>query len=212
VKYYPAFLNLKDKKAVVVGGGRVAERKVRLLMRAGADVTLVSPEITIALRKLADRKLLHYIRGAYRKRHIRDAFVVIAGTSSPEINRKIAREAGQLVNVIDMPSEGNYIVPSLVKRGPLTIAISTEGASPAVSKAIRKEIEEQYSKEFSRYLKFIERVRKKAMKTIRNDEKRERFLKSLASEELLTTLRTRGFAAVQADLVSVLGRISDKKS
>ena len=204
MRYYPALVNLKDKKAVVVGGGKVAERKVRHLINAGASVRLVSPDITNYLRKLTEKGLLEHIKRTYRSGDLNDAFVVIAATSSTVLNTRIAREAKHLVNVIDMPSEGNYIVPSLVKRGPLTITISTEGASPAISKAIRKELEERYGKEFAHYLRFAEAVRKRAMEKIIDEKKREKFLKSLASHELIDTLRTGGFRTTQKKILSSL--------
>jgi len=208
VKYYPAFLDLKDKKAVILGGGKVAERKVRLLLQAGADVTLISPDITAHLRKLVNRGLLQHIERTYREGDLKNAFIVIAGTSSSVINRKIAREARHLINVVDMPSEGNYIVPSILKRGPLTIAISTEGSSPAISRAIRKELERHYSTEFALYLKFVERVRKKAMKDIVHAKRREKFLKSLASDDLLNMLRSKGFGTVRKIIESSLNEKS----
>ena len=207
MKYYPAFINLKDKKAVVVGGGKVAERKVRLLLNAGASVKLVSPDITRNIKTLTEKGLLSYIKRNYRKGDLQGAFIVIAATSSEELNTRIARDAKYLVNVVDMPSEGNYIVPSVVKRGPLTIAISTEGASPAVSKAIRKEIESHYSSEFSLYLKFAEAVRKRAIMKIPHPGKREKFLQSLASEKLINTLRKEGFRKAQDEVLSYLNSV-----
>ncbi|MBI5664323.1 MAG: bifunctional precorrin-2 dehydrogenase/sirohydrochlorin ferrochelatase [Nitrospirae bacterium] len=204
MKFYPAFINLKDKKAVVVGGGKVAERKVRLLINAGASVRLVSPRITGNIKKLAERGLLEHTRRNYRQGDLKDAFIIIAATSDVALNTQIAREAGHLVNVIDMPSEGNFIVPSIVKRGPLTIAVSTEGASPAVSKAIRMEIEGLYGKEFALYLKFVERVRKKAIKDITNSREREKFLKTLASPSVFSALRNRGYKATYKSILASL--------
>ncbi|MEW6600160.1 MAG: bifunctional precorrin-2 dehydrogenase/sirohydrochlorin ferrochelatase, partial [Nitrospirota bacterium] len=101
--------------------------------------------------------------------------------------------ARYLVNVVDMPHEGNFIVPSVVNRGPLTIAISTGGASPALSKAIRKEIEKHYSNEFSLYLRFVETIRKRAMNKIPYAREREKFLRSLASDDMMQLLRKGGF-------------------
>ncbi len=207
MKYYPAFLNLKDKNAVVIGGGKVAERKIRLLINAGASVKLISPDITSNLKKLKDRGLIKYIKRNYRKGDLKDAFIVIAGTSSVETNKKIAREARHLINVIDAPSEGNYIVPSSIKRGPLMIAISTAGAGPAISKAIRKEIEARYSRDFALYIGFMEAVRKKAMKEITNNKKREKFLKSLASEELIDILRKKGFGTLRKKISSIFKNV-----
>lgn len=199
MKHYPVFLNLNAKKAVVIGGGKVAERKVLSLIKAGASVKVISPDITRALERLRSKKLLQHIRRPYRKGDIKDAFIVIAGTSSDKTNKKIARDAGQirngseqLINVIDKPGEGNFIAPSILKRGCLTIAISTEGKSPAVAKAIRKELEKLYGHEFTFYLRFLGKMRKKAMKEIKNEEKRGKFLKELASERIFDTLRRKG--------------------
>ena len=207
MKYYPAFLNLKDKKAVVAGGGKVAERKVQSLINAGADVKVISPDITENLRKLKKKGSIKHIKRNYKRGDLKDAFIVVAGTSSAEINLKIAQEAQYLVNVIDAPSEGNYIVPSIVRRGPLAIAISTEGVSPAVSKAVRQEIERLYGKEFALYLEFVEQIRKEAREKIKNDRTRAKFLKSLASEELFTDVRNKGFRAAYKKIRSSLNSI-----
>jgi len=197
VKYYPVFLNLKGKKAVVVGGGKVAERKVVNLLKAGASVKVISPDITKALEKLKRRGSLTHIKRHYKRGAlIKDAFIVIAGTSSAQINTRVAQDARHLINVIDTTSEGNFITPAIVKRGPLLIAISTEGSSPAVAKSIRKELEELYGTEFTHYLRFLKTMRRKAKKEIKDSKKREKFLNSLASEKIFNLLRKEGFAAV----------------
>jgi precorrin-2 dehydrogenase/sirohydrochlorin ferrochelatase len=200
VEYYPAFLNLKGKKAVVIGGGKVAERKVLSLLKSGARVTVISPSLT---RKLADEKARNSIRHldrGYRKNDLEGAFIVIAATDAPETNLTAGRDAPALVNVVDVPAECNFIAPSVVKRGPLTIAISTGGISPAMSKAMRKEIEELYGRPFAQYLGYVKKIRAKAMAEINDGEKRERFLKSLASREMLRKLRAEGMAAVKEEV------------
>ncbi len=198
-KYYPVFLNLNGKTAVVIGGGKTAERKARTLIQAGASVKVISPDITASLKELKKTGRLTHIKKPYRKGDLKGAFIVIAGTSSVQINTKIANDArhagigsGRLVNVIDTPSEGNFIAPSIVKRGPLTIAISTGGSSPAASKLIRKEIEKLYSAEFAHYLRSLEKTRKKVLSGIKDRKKRERLLKSFASEKIFKKLRKRG--------------------
>jgi len=212
VRYYPAFLNLKNKKAVVVGGGKVAERKVRLLVKAGANVKVISPDITKPLEKLRDKGNIKHANRNYVKRDLKNAYIVIAATSSAEINTKIAGESENLVNVVDTPSEGNYIVPSVVTRGPLTIAISTEGTSPAVSKTIRKEVEKHYSKEFTNYMRFLEVMREKAVAEITDSNKRRKFLKSLASEKLIYIVRNQGFGAASEIISNRFNRVKNKKS
>ena len=206
MKYYPAYLDLNRRKAVVVGGGGVAERKVLSLIKAGAEVRVISPRITDRLQKLKDRGLITHVNRTYRTGDVKDAFIVIAGTSSAEVNTKVARESGHLINVVDPPSEGNFIVPSVVKNGPLTIAISTEGASPAVSKALRREFEKNYGKDFALYLRFVEKVRKQVLATITDKKKREKFLKSLASEEAFSILKNKGFHAISQKVLSDLNK------
>ena len=210
MNYYPAFLDLRGKKAVVVGGGRIAERKVISLMKAGAEVTVISPSLTSRLsRAKYDKRISHLSRG-YRKGDLRGSFLVIAATDSEAINSRIAREAPALVNVVDVPSECNFIAPSVVKRGPLILAISTGGASPAVAKTLRKELEGAYGPEISGYLRFLRQVRVKALAGIGQKEKREAFLKGLSSGKMLNLLRTRGLKAAKEDVRKKLRMLSGK--
>ncbi len=195
--YYPVFLNLEGKKAVVVGGGKVAERKVTSLVAAGADVTVISPSLTRGLRKILSEGSIRYISRLYRKKDVKGAFLVIAATDSSDTNRRVSKDAPALVNVVDVPAECNFIAPSVVRRGQLLIAISTGGASPAFSKALRKELQVCYGPEFSGYLKFVKEIRLKAMAAIPQGNRRERFLKGLASEEILSMLRAKGVDAVK---------------
>jgi precorrin-2 dehydrogenase / sirohydrochlorin ferrochelatase len=197
VDYYPVFLNLNGKKAIVVGGGKVAERKVVSLVAAGADVTVVSPSLTRRLRKTLSEGRIRYISRVYRKNDVEGAFLVIAATDSPDTNRRVSKDAPALVNVVDVPGECNFIAPSVVRRGQLLIAVSTGGASPAFSRALRKELQVCYGPEFSDYLKFVKGIRVKAMAAISQKDRRERFLKGLASEEILDALRTKGVEAVK---------------
>ncbi len=197
MNYYPVFLNLLGRKAVVVGGGKVAQRKVRALIPSGADITLISPSLTKELRKNLSTGRIRHIPRQYRKGDLKGAFLVVAATDSAETNRKISKDAPALVNVVDVPEECNFIAPSVVKRGHLVIAISTGGASPAFSRAIRKELELQYGPDFSVYLKFVKKIRGDAMAAIPEKDRRERFLKSLAAKEMLDTLRAKGIRAAK---------------
>lgn len=208
MKYYPAFIDLRNKSVVVIGGGSVAERKVRSLIKAGAHVRVISPEVTNGLAKLRDREVLKHTKRTYTRGDLSKAFIVIAATSSPEVNKKIADEADCLVNVINIPSEGNFIVPSLVRQGALTIAISTEGASPAISKAIRKEIEGLYGKEYGHYLKFVEKVRQKTLTEIKDTRRRKKILNFLASEEILDSLREKGYKETAVEISTYLAQQS----
>lgn len=196
--YYPIFLNLKGKRCVVVGGGKVAERKVLSLLKAKANITVISPKLTKRLGKEKTKGNIKHLPREYKRGDLKGAFLVIAATSSAAVNTKVARDAREihespLLNVVDAPSECNFIAPSTVQRGPLTIAISTSGTSPAVAKAIRKELERLYGPEFAKYLRFFKKIRTKAMKEIQDKKERENFLKELASEGRIKMLREKGF-------------------
>jgi precorrin-2 dehydrogenase/sirohydrochlorin ferrochelatase len=177
---------------VVIGGGRIAERKVLGLLKTGADITVISPEITKKIERARWERKLKHIPRAYRKGDLNKAFLAIAATDSAVTNEKIAKDAACLLNVVDTPKLCNFIVPSAVIRGALTIAVSTGGVSPALSKSIREEIEKVYGDDFSRYVNSLRRIRAEAIKMI-GDERRSRFLKSLASDRMLRILREKGF-------------------
>ena len=191
--YYPAFLNLKNKKAVVVGGGKVAERKTLSLLKAGSDVKVISPYLTKRLEKEKLRGRIEHIPRQYRKGDFKSVFLVIAATDSGVINERVSKDAPYLVNVVDTPHLCNFIVPSIVNRGLLTIAVSTTGVSPGLSRSIRKELEKLYGPEFANYLKSVKVIRSKALKLIQDKKKRGELLKAIASEKIINILREKGF-------------------
>ena len=190
--YYPAFLNLKGKKVVVIGGGKVAERKILALFKTSADITVVSPEITKKIKKEKVKGRIKHICRQYRKGDLRKAFLVIAATDFPDVNEHVSKDAPCLVNVVDTPRLCNFIVPSVIKRDPLTIAVSTSGISPALSRSIRGELEKMYGSEFSKYVKSLIHIRAKAKELIRNKKERNEFLKAIASEKTIRLLRGKG--------------------
>jgi precorrin-2 dehydrogenase/sirohydrochlorin ferrochelatase len=192
IVYYPVFLNLEHKKAVVIGGGKVAERKILSLLKAKADITVISPDITARIAREKEKGAIKHINRRYRNGDITSAFLVIAATDSPRLNKRVSDEAPCLVNAVDMPSLCNFIVPSVIQRGLLTIAISTSGVSPALSRSIRKEIENSYGPEFSEYLKAMQGIRAEAMDVIPDQKKRGAVLKSVASAQMIRMLREKG--------------------
>ncbi len=208
MNYYPVFLNLKGRKALVVGGGKVAERKVSALLKAGADVIVVSPSLTPGLKRELSRKRIGHLPRTYRRGDLKGVFLTIAATDSAETNRRISKDAPALVNVVDVPSECNFIAPSVVRRGPLLLAISTSGTSPAFARTLRKELEKSCGPDLSEYLKFLKKVRVKAMTAIPEKGRREAFLKGLASEEVLKTLRSKGAEAVKKAVSGRLKRLA----
>lgn len=160
MKYYPAFLNLKDKPCIVIGGGEVAERKIKALLDAEASVTVISPELTPSLKELSKKGRIKHISRPYKRGDLEGAFLVIAATSDMEVNRDVYEEASDRpVNVVDVPELCTFIVPSVIRKGDLTIAISTSGTSPALARAIREQLEETIPEEIAEVLDLLRSLR-----------------------------------------------------
>ena len=141
--YYPAFLDIRDKHCVVFGGGVVAEGKIDKLRDAGAKITVVSPQVTAGILLAFQQGHLHWQAREYRTGDLEKAFLGIATTNVRSVNQAITQEAeelGVLLNVVDDPDQCSFIAPSIVKRGPVTVAISTGGASPALARKLREEL------------------------------------------------------------------------
>ncbi len=209
--YYPAFLNLSGKRCIVVGGGKVAERKIVSLVRAGASVWVISPEITARLERLKSDGAINHVSRGYRKGDLKNAFLAIAATSNERVNRAISIDAPFLVNVVDVPELCNFIVPAVVDRGPLTIAVSTGGASPAMAAEVRKELELLYGDDLGRYRAFLSKLRKEVMESIADKKARETFLRQAASEKIMSILRSEGFNKAKESVLKELSKMGGAK-
>ncbi len=162
VVYYPIFLKIKGRKCIVLGGGEVALRKVKMLLECDADITVVSPEFRREIWKLSEEKEVHLIQREYKAGDLKDAMIAIVCTDVKKVNRKAvaeARKAGALVNVTDDPRSSSFIIPSFFRRGNLTVAVSTSGVSPALAKKIRARLEEDFGEEYAPLLSLIGEVR-----------------------------------------------------
>jgi len=160
--YYPIFLDISGKLCVVVGGGAVAERKAQSLLEQGARVRLISPALTGELRRLAATGAINAEQRPYRRGDLSGAAVAIVATDDRDLNRQAAEEArsaGVLVNVVDDPQQSTFIVPSLLSRGDISIAISTGGKSPALSKSMRLLLERLLPRELSELASLVAEVR-----------------------------------------------------
>jgi precorrin-2 dehydrogenase/sirohydrochlorin ferrochelatase len=160
---YPMFVDLEGRRCLVVGGGPIAADKVGKLLDHGAAVRLVTPEMTPDLEAIAaGGRLLELHRRTYRPADLEGCFLVIAATNLDAINRMVWQDAearDMLCNVVDVPPLCNFIVPSIVRRGELALAISTGGASPVVAKHIRRELEAAYGPEWESLVNLLRELR-----------------------------------------------------
>ncbi len=192
MKYYPVNLELRDRRCVVVGGGRVAERKTLSLLEAGADVTVVSPALTPKLAALASSGKIQQVPTVFQEAHLAGALLVIAATNDLSANRAVAQlchKKNILVNVAAPPEESSFIVPSVVERGDLVIAVSTSGASPALAKNIRLELEKRYGPEYGLLLTRLALVRKRLQEEVGSEAIRRQVLEAIIGSDVLALLR-----------------------
>jgi precorrin-2 dehydrogenase len=192
MRYYPAYLNLRGRPCLIVGGGTVAERKALSLLEAGADITIVSPLLTRKLQELsASGKIAHRQR-KFEEQDLSGEFLVIAAAGSAETNINVARVCKQrniLVNVAVPPEESTFVVPSVVERGDLLIAVSTSGASPGLSKKIRRELEKLYGTEYDQFLVRLAVIRKRVLNEVADEQERRRIFQAIIDSNAIELLR-----------------------
>jgi len=192
MRYYPAYLDLRERPCLVIGGGAVAERKALSLLEAGAAVTIISPTLTPKLHQLSDSGKISHIQKMFDDKDLAGEYLVIAATNSPEVNTHVAQACRMkqvLVNVAVPPEESSFIVPSVVERGELLLTVSTSGASPALTKKIRQNLEGQYGPEYGLFLSKLSVVRRRAMEEIPDEGRRRMIFQALVDSDVLVLLK-----------------------
>ena len=162
---HPIFLDLSGRPVVVIGGGAVAERKIESLLAAGARITVVSPEVTPAIEAWAAGGSLTLELRPYRAGDLAGVRLAYAATSDPEVNQAVrdeARAEGVWLNAVDQPALCDFITPATVRRGDLTLAVSTNGRCPALAKQIREDLERTYGPEYADALEQLGELRDRA--------------------------------------------------
>jgi precorrin-2 dehydrogenase/sirohydrochlorin ferrochelatase len=187
--YYPVFLDLGRRLCVIVGGGSVALRKARTLADYGADVVVIAPEVSEQLAEMQSEGLITVEQRGYVRGDLADAFLAICATDSEEVNRAVYAEAEErrcLVNVVDVPELCSFIVPSVVRRGGLQLAISTGGAAPAVAKRLRKRLSAELGEEWGDYVTLMGEVRALVLERVPGGEAvRKPIFERIADSDLL---------------------------
>ena len=205
---YPVVLDLTGRRAVVIGGGAVALRKAQALADAGAEVTVVSPEL---LPEFHDDKRLRCLEQPYSARQVFHANLVIAATDDPNVNTRVgidSRAAGALVNVVDRPGSCDFIVPAVLERGPLQVAISTGGAAPSLARRIRDRLQDEFGPEYELLLTALAEVRERYKARPMMPGVRRRIFERLTEDDILEAARQGPEAlraAIDAAIAGVLG-------
>ncbi|RLB40821.1 MAG: bifunctional precorrin-2 dehydrogenase/sirohydrochlorin ferrochelatase [Deltaproteobacteria bacterium] len=162
MKYYPIFVDIRGSKVVVVGGGEVAERKVKTLLECGADIYLIAKVIGGELKVLVENGKVNYLGPDFHDAYLDGSSLVIAATSDSELNRRVSNAAKArniFVNAVDQPEDCTFIVPSIVARKDLVLAISTSGKSPALAKKIRRQLEDTFDHHYGLLVELLGRIR-----------------------------------------------------
>jgi precorrin-2 dehydrogenase/sirohydrochlorin ferrochelatase len=208
MKYYPAYLDLRERPCLVIGGGAVAERKAIALLEAGASVTIISPALTPKLHELSESGKITHLQKQYEEKDLSGEFLVIAATDSAEVNTLVAsacRKKHVLVNVAVPPEESTFIVPSVVERGDLLIAISTSGASPALARKIRQDIEQRYGTEYEIFLEKLSAIRKRALEEIPDEGKRRQVFQAIVDSDVIDLIRQGKAHAAELRMAEIAG-------
>lgn len=189
--YYPVFIQLRQQACVVIGGGKIAEGKVEGLLAAEANVTVVSPDLTPRLYYLAEEKKISYVARTYQPGDLTGAFIVICATDQTEINHQVWQEANsnrQLVNVVDDTLRCNFIAPSILRQGDLTIAISTSGKAPALAVRLKERLQREIGPEYKRFLELAGELREPLAQHVPDFETRKALWYELVDSEILDFL------------------------
>ncbi len=160
--YFPVCLDIHQRRCIVVGGGRVAERKAKGLLEHGGRVEVISPELTPDLTNLQKEGRLHWLQRDYQDGDLAEAFLVIAATDDTSVQARVFAEAESrqiMVNVADVPKWCNFILPATARRGDLSISVSTGGKSPALAKRLRGEMEDHFGKEYGELTEILGNLR-----------------------------------------------------
>lgn len=178
-------LNISNKKVIVIGGGKVAFRKTKKFLEYDCKVTVISERFIEEFEDIKEH--IEMIYRNYSDIFIKDAFFVVAATSSKEVNKRVANDCNEnniLCNVVDDIEKCDFIVPSSIKRGSLVLSVSTLGKSPSLVSSIRKELEEKYTEEYKAYVDILGDIRMLVLEKCSDIKKRKKILKEIINLNL----------------------------
>lgn len=192
MRYYPVYLDLRGRDALVVGGGAIAEGKASQLVKAGARVTVVSPELTEGLRGLVENGEINHRSRCFVEEDLSGVFLVISSTDDRVVNEAVAEAAARrslLCNVVDQPDLCNFITPALITRGDLQISVSTGGGSPTLTQRVKREIAALIGEEYGALLELAAEMRAEAKERISDFDMRKNALRAFVESEAIDLIR-----------------------
>ena len=190
--YYPIYIDIEDRSVLIVGGGTVCARKAETMMRYGARVTIVSPEITDEIAAWEQAGVLAVQRKMYAESDLEGASMVIASTDDQCVNARVARDCRRRripVNVVDVTHLCEFIVPAIIEKGSIQIAVSTGGKSPAIARTLREDLQRMIGPEYAEVNDLLGTLRKSAKEVLPTDVDRKRFFDSIIAAGILDLLR-----------------------
>jgi len=208
MQYYPVHLDIQDRKCLIVGGGAVGTRKVTTLLECGARITVVSPDPTPQLARLASTGTITLKMRAYQSNDISGMFLVIGATDDESLNQQISKDADRahiLCNIADRPEICNFILPSIIRRGELVITISTSGKSPALAKHLRQQLETQFGGEYADFLLLMGAIRKKLLSQAHEPEAHKDLFHKLIDSNLMALMQAGKTEEINSLLYKILG-------
>lgn len=193
--YYPIMVDVENKPCLIIGGGKVAYRKAMELLKYKARIMIIAKEVSNEIVRLIDENRIVFLGKEYDSAFLDKVFFVIAATNDKEANNKILKQCNEkniLVSSVDNSKESSFIQPSKMKNGDITIAVSTGGKSPILSKIIRNKVENIIDDSYGEYLEILGEFRKKALAEIYDEEKRKEFFFKVTKEEYLNVIKELG--------------------
>jgi siroheme synthase-like protein len=190
--FFPIYLNLSGKRVIVIGGGEVAERKVASLSGTGAEISVISPHLTPNLSSLAKSNTISWKGRNYVHGDCSGATLVFSATDDPTVSRAVWEEAttaGILINTADQPLLCDFIMPAVVRRGDLAIAISTGGASPALAATLREKLSEVFGPEYEELLKLLAQARTEIQRRFHDEGDRKALHYRILESNLIDLLK-----------------------
>ena len=207
MQYFPISLDMNGRQCIVIGGGRVAARKIKSLLACGGKVTVISPDLTPELEELSLAGTLSWKKNSFQEGDLNGAFLVIAATDDPDVQKKVHEEAEHhniMLNVADVPERCSFILPATVRRGDLTVSVSTAGKSPALAKKLRQALEKQFGHEYAVCLNIMGTLRPVVLGCNRSQKENEALFERILDSDMLAWIREKNWERMSGHIREIL--------